>query len=242
MTQLELYQNLIIKKALPLHEKVIEAFYAYPRHLFVQKYRPRGWAEEWVELTSAEEIDRHLTELYEDHPLLLYENDGYVSTISQPSFVLKIIDMMDLHPGHRVFELGSGSGWTSALMSHIVGPKGHIISTEIIPEMAARARTAHRAFGIQNVTLKQADGFEGDAEEAPFDRIVFTAGSREFPHKLFAQLKENGLMVFVQSHLSQADSLELIRKHDGKAQLLESQPCSFVSVRRNINEQNDRAV
>jgi len=240
MTQLELYQNLIVKKALPLHEKVIEAFYAYPRHLFVQRYRPAGWTD-WVDL-DVDGLDHNLGELYEDHPLLLFEKGEYVSTISQPSFVLKIIDLLNLKPGMKVFELGTGSGWTSAMMSHIIGPSGKVITTEIIPEMVLRARKAHQQFPeITNVEVRGEDGFEGVPEEAPFDRIVFTAGSSDFPHKLFMQLKENGLMVFVQKRATDSDLLELIRKHDGKVEIMHSQPCSFVSVQRAITL-NDRGA
>jgi Protein-L-isoaspartate carboxylmethyltransferase len=241
MTQLELYQNLIIKKALPLHEKVIEAFYAYPRHQFIQRYRPAGW-NEWVDV-EADGIDHNLGELYEDHPLLLFEKGTHISTISQPSFVLKIIDLIDLKPGMKVFELGTGSGWTSALMSHIVGPTGKIVTTEIIPEMAERAKKAQSQFPelAENVEIRCEDGFEGVAEQGPYDRIVFTAGAKEFPHKLFMQLKEQGLMVFVQNRATESDLLEVIRKNDGKVEIMFSQPCTFVSVNRTFIT-SDRAV
>ncbi|WII73646.1 fibrillarin-like rRNA/tRNA 2'-O-methyltransferase [Bdellovibrio sp. 22V] len=211
-SQIELYQENVIKKALPLSEKVVEAFYHHPRHLFVPEYS--------------------IAEAYSDHPLLLFERSPLLSTISQPSFVLKILDMLQLESGHKVFELGTGSGWNTALMAHIVGDTGKVISVEVIPEMAKRATDMLKQFHVKNAVVLEGDGFEGYQIESPYDRAIFTAGSREFPEKLFEQLKEGGRMVFVrETHLGY-DSLELIEKKNGVVDVISAVPCSFVSVIR----------
>jgi protein-L-isoaspartate(D-aspartate) O-methyltransferase len=209
---MEQYQDLLLKKSLPLSEQVVEAYYRYPRHLFVPEYT--------------------VQEAYEDAPLLLFKRGTYVSTISQPSFVMRILDMLQLHPGHKVFELGAGSGWNTALMSYIVGPGGRVVSSEIIPEIADRARGILDQMRITNAKVFTGDGFDGYEQESPYDRIIFTAGSSEMPEKIFAQLKEDGLMVFVQKNEKKSDMLQLIKKVNGQQQILNSIPCSFVAVNR----------
>ncbi|WP_413575096.1 protein-L-isoaspartate O-methyltransferase family protein [Bdellovibrio sp. HCB290] len=211
---MEQFQDLLLKRSLPLSEQVVEAYYRYPRHLFVPEYT--------------------LQEAYEDTPLLLYKNGNFVSTISQPSFVMRILDMMQLAPGHKVFELGAGSGWNTALISYIVGPEGKVISSEIIPAVADRARGILDQMRITNAKVFTGDGFEGYEPEAPFDRVIFTAGSFEMPQKLFAQLKEDGLMVFVKKQEKKNDMLQLIKKTQGQMQVLNSIPCSFVTVNRSL--------
>lgn len=190
----------------------MEAYYRYPRHLFVPEYS--------------------VQEAYEDAPLLLYKNGNYISTISQPSFVMRILDMLHLAPGQKIFELGAGSGWNTALMAYIVGPHGKVISTEIIPEVADRARGILDQMRVSNAKVFTGDGFEGYEPEAPYDRVIFTAGSLEMPQKIFEQLKEDGLMVFVKKQDQKSDMLQLIKKSNGEAQILNSIPCSFVNVNR----------
>ncbi|WP_413557770.1 protein-L-isoaspartate O-methyltransferase family protein [Bdellovibrio sp. HCB209] len=209
---MEHYQDLLLKKSLPLSEQVVEAYYRYPRHLFVPEYS--------------------VQEAYEDAPLLLYKKGDYVSTISQPSFVMRILDMLQLAPGMKVFELGAGSGWNTALLAHIVGEQGRVISSEIIPEVADRARGILDQMRITNAKVFTGDGFEGYEAEAPYDRVIFTAGSSEMPEKIFAQLKDDGLMVFVRKQDKKNDMLELIKKSNGQPHVLNSIPCSFVSVNR----------
>ncbi|MNK12039.1 Protein-L-isoaspartate O-methyltransferase [compost metagenome] len=229
-SQVEYYQNLVIQNALPLNERVVEAFYHCPRHFYVRRYRPAGHSE-WIDVTTDTRKD-HLAQIYEDKPLMLYEEKPFVSTLSQPSFVLRILDMLQIEPGNKIFELGTGSGWNAALMAYLTGPEGKVITSEIIPEMADRARASLIEQGVSNVKVITGDGFEGAAQLGPYDRIIFTAGSKEFPEKLFAQLKEKGMMVFVRRQTQDYDSLELIRKKDGKQEKLFSSPCAFVAVIR----------
>ncbi|MBO9667446.1 MAG: protein-L-isoaspartate O-methyltransferase [Bdellovibrio sp.] len=210
---MEQYQDLLLKKSLPLSEQVVEAYYRHPRHLFVPEYS--------------------MEQAYEDHPLLIFEKGSFVSTISQPSFVLRLLDMLQLAPGQKVFELGAGSGWNAALISHIVGPTGSVVTTEIIPEVADRARGILDQMRITNVRVMTGDGFEGFSKGAPYDRIIFTAGSAEIPTKMFEQLKEDGLMIFVQKQEAKNDMLLLVKKVNGKPETLNSLPCAFVSVNRN---------
>ncbi|WP_374074136.1 protein-L-isoaspartate O-methyltransferase [Bdellovibrio bacteriovorus] len=211
-TQIELYQKYVLQKALPLSEKVVEAYYHHPRHLFIPEYT--------------------IEEAYSDQALHLYSKGPFVSTISQPSFVLKILDLLALQEGQKVFELGTGSGWNTALMAFIVGVAGKVVSVEVIPEMAERARETLKTFSVGNALVFAGDGFEGYEAEAPYDRAIFTAGSKEFPDKLFAQLKEDGRMIFVRQNYLGYDVLEVIDKKNGQPVIVNSMPCSFVPVVR----------
>ncbi|MDG0816009.1 protein-L-isoaspartate O-methyltransferase family protein [Bdellovibrio svalbardensis] len=211
-SRLDTYQNALLKKSLPLSERVVEAYYAYPRHLFLTEY-------------SHEEA-------YEDDPLSIFEKPPFVSAASQPSLVLRILDLMEFAEGQRVFELGSGSGWNAALISYLIGKSGQLITTEIIPEVAQRAQKILRERHVTNVKVLNVDGFDGLSAEGPFDRIILTAGSTEFPLKLFNSLNEGGLMAFVHKRVGFGDFLELIKKHDHKPEVKISIPCNFESVVR----------
>lgn len=210
---MERYQDFLLKKSLPLSERVVEAYYRFPRHVFIPEYS--------------------LEEAYEDRPLLIYQQPPYISTISQPSFVLRILDMLRIEPGNHVFELGTGSGWNTALLSYLVGEEGTVISTEIIAPLAERARKAFAEMKVSNVKIYTGDGFEGCEVGAPYDRIIFTAGSSEMPVKIFKSLKEGGLMVYVQSQQGGNDLLLLIQNDNGHPHVLRTVPCHFVPVIRN---------
>ncbi|MFM6928895.1 MAG: protein-L-isoaspartate O-methyltransferase family protein [Bdellovibrio sp.] len=210
---MERYQDFLLKKSLPLSERVVEAYYRFPRHLFIPEYS--------------------LEDAYEDRPLLIYQQPPYISTISQPSFVLRILDMLKIQPGNHVFELGTGSGWNTALLSYLVGDQGSVVSTEIIRPLAERARKAFEEMKVSNVKVFAGDGFEGCDVGAPYDRIIFTAGSSEMPEKIFKSLKDDGLMVYIQSQEDGNDLLLLIHKEQGKAHVLRTIPCRFVPVIRN---------
>ena len=89
-------------------------------------------------------LAEHIATLYANRPLILFGDDdeNLPSTVSQPSFVLRMLDLLQLEAGGKVFELGAGSGWNAALMGHLVGPAGQVVSLEIIPELAQGAGQA----------------------------------------------------------------------------------------------------
>jgi protein-L-isoaspartate(D-aspartate) O-methyltransferase len=108
------------------------------------------------------------------------------STNSQPSYVLWLLELLDQRPGQRVLEIGSGSGWLAAVMARLVGKNGDVTGMEIIPELA------EQRLGIGNVSVLAADGAQGHAAGAPFDRVMTTAGSWDLPEVLFDQVAEGG--------------------------------------------------
>ena len=165
----------------PISEATASAYLATPRHLFVTSYREWG-SKQWHRVHE-ENLQEHVAALYANRPLILFgeDDDNIPSTISQPSFVLRMLDLLRLSPGHKVFELGAGSGWNAALMARLVGPEGHVYSLEIISEVAKAAAATIETMGIRNVDIIVADGGEGYVAAAPYDRAIFTAGTYDLP-------------------------------------------------------------
>ena len=144
MDNIEKYQKQLLEQTqklyeeTPISEATTKAYLATPRHCFVRRYREWG-IKEW-NVVSSDNLAEHLATLYANRPIILFGDDdaNIPSTISQPSFVLRMLDLLQLKPGDNVFELGAGSGWNAALIGYLVGPRGHVVSLEIIPELAQK--------------------------------------------------------------------------------------------------------
>lgn len=217
--------------------EIMEAYYSTPRHLFVSRFR-KGDSDQWINI-SQENLDRYLSTIYSDNPLILYGSrkdfsskpgSCYVSTISQPSFVLYQINLLNLKLGHKVFELGTASGWNAALISKLIGLDGRVITYEIISDLVTQANINLKKNNISNVTVLHGDGGEGASQEAPFDRVIFTAGSYDLPQAFHQQLKTDGLCLFVLKCKSDCDYLLLLRKREGYFEAIKSIPCNYVSL------------
>lgn len=214
----------------PIPEPLERAFMETPRHRFVKRYRLPS-CQEWCEV-SEQNLDVHLSTLYANRPLnLLGDDDANVrATISQPSLVLYMLHMLRLEKGHRVFELGAGSGWNAALMGRLVGPEGRVHSLEIIPEVARDAARHVESLGIRNVSVLEADGGGGHEAGGPYDRVMFTAGSYDLPRPFYAQVKEGGLLLMLIKNKGGGDSLFLLKKIGDRFESLDALDCSFVPM------------
>jgi protein-L-isoaspartate(D-aspartate) O-methyltransferase len=233
----EKYQRQLLEQAqyfyheTPISEATAKAYLETPRHLFVRRYRDWG-TKEWRQVDETN-LEEHLAMLYADRALILFGDDDedIPSTISQPSFVLRMLDMLQFEPGQQVFELGAGSGWNAALIGHLAGPEGRVYSLELIPEVAQKASATIETLGIKNVKIIEADGGEGYAPGAPYDRAIFTAGAYDLPHHFFEQIKEGGLLLIVIKNEGGGDNLFLLRKAANYFEAIESMPCGFVQMR-----------
>src|SRR5260370_1793953 len=190
---LEQTQNLC--RETQISEATEQAYLATPRHRFVRRYREWG-TKEW-QVVNPDSLAEQIATLYADRSIILFGDDdqNVPSTISQPSFVLQMLDLLQLNKGDKVFELGAGSGWNAALMGHLVGPAGHVVSLEIIPELAQSARLTLESLGIANVQIVSGDGAEGYEKSAPYHRAIFTAGRCGLPLYFYEQLREGGLLL-----------------------------------------------
>lgn len=125
---------------------------------------------------------------YDDSPLPI----GYGQTISQPYIVAYMTAAIDPKPEYKVLEIGTGSGYQAAVLSEIVG---EVYTIEIITGLYETASKRLRDLGYKNVTCKNADGYYGWKEYAPFDAIVVTAAAEYIPPPLIEQLKDGGKMI-----------------------------------------------
>jgi protein-L-isoaspartate(D-aspartate) O-methyltransferase len=147
---------------------VLRAMRATPRHLFVPT------------------VFRFLA--YEDRPLPI----GYGATISQPFVVAWMTELLQPGPTHRVLEIGTGSGYQSAVLSCLAQS---VYTIEIVPELARSATKRLAEMGYRNITVREGNGYEGWANEAPFDRIILTAAAKDIPTALLDQLAPGGRLV-----------------------------------------------
>jgi protein-L-isoaspartate(D-aspartate) O-methyltransferase len=119
-----------------------------------------------------------------------------VPQITPTELIAAMLELLDPQPGQSVLEVGTGSGFSTALLARIVGPTGLVVSLDVDEEMTDRAGRVLVSDGVTNVVLRKADGRTGDAEHAPFDRIVSWAqADRAVPAPWVAQVREGGVVV-----------------------------------------------
>lgn len=131
---------------------------------------------------------------------------GEGQTISQPLTVAFMLELLAPQPGQKVLDIGSGSGWTTAILAEIVGPRGHVYAIERIPGLWEFGQRNVAKYRFANITMTCADGSLGRPEHAPYDRIHVAAAAREVPKPLLDQLAVGGRMVIP----TQANDLRLI--------------------------------
>lgn len=151
---------------------------------------------------------------------------GGGQTISAPHMVALMTEALELRPGHRVLEVGGGSGYHAAVIARLVAP-GHVVSLEIVPELARRARETLARLDITNVTIVASDGSAGHPALAPYDRISVAAGAPRVPPPLVAQLAPGGLMVVPVGPMGEQTLLRV----DARGDSVPLMPVRFVPLR-----------
>jgi protein-L-isoaspartate(D-aspartate) O-methyltransferase len=191
---------------------------------------PRGITDERV-LDAMRTVRRHefmperVRDLaYVDSPVRI----GHEQTISQPYIVAFMTQELDLQPHHKLFELGTGSGYQAAVASLLVD---EVFTVEIVPELAERATKDLDRLGFDNVHVRQGDGWAGWPSEAPFDRIIVTAAAPELPEPLLDQLTDGGRMIIPVGPAGGRQDLYLVWKtREGEVKSRAILPVRFVPV------------
>lgn len=158
--------------------------------------KANGFLKQWIVEQAIRNTPRHLfvpdefiEHAYEDRPLPTKS----MQTISQPSVVAKMTELLDVKDNNKILEIGCGSGWQSAILSKLTN--NQIYSIERLPEIVEFARKNHQRADIQNVHIIHGDGTLGLSEQAPFDRIIVTAACKNIPPPLLDQLNEGGILI-----------------------------------------------
>ena len=159
---------------------------------------------------------------YEDTPLPI----GYGQTISAPSIVALMTELLDPKPEDVMLEIGTGSGYQAAVLVRLVK---HVYTIEILPELARTAAARLKRLGFSNVSVRCGDGYKGWPEHAPFDGIIVTCAPTDIPQALVEQLKEGGRMVIPVGELWQQE-LYLLRKEKGRVVKRAVLPVIFVPM------------
>ncbi len=182
-------------------ERVLNAMLKVPRHLFVP--------------------EALRSQAYADSPLPI----GYDQTISQPYIVAFMTQSLNVEPGHRVLEIGTGSGYQAAILGALAR---EVYTIEIVQPLAEQARATLAAQGHKNVHVRHGNGYLGWPEEAPFDRVMVTAAPPEVPQALLAQLKVGGLMAIPVGIASQ--ELRILRRTATGVETLDTLQVRFVPM------------
>jgi len=161
---------------------------------------------------------------YANHPLPI----GGGQTISQPYIVALSTDLVAPQAGHRVLEIGTGSGYQAAILAEVVQ---QVYSIELVPALGREAAQRLKLLGYANVEVKIGDGYAGWPEQAPFDAIVVTAAAPQVPPALVEQLKPGGRMVIPVGAAGGAQELLLLTKRaDGSIERRSVLPVRFVPL------------
>ena len=175
-------------------------------------------------------LPEYLNEAYRDTALPI--NEG--QTISQPSLVAFMTEVLELQPGDTVLEVGTGSGYQAAVLGIIAG---EVYTIEIIESLAVSAAERLNHLGYNKVTVVPGDGYYGLAEEAPFDAIIVTAAAGHVPPPLIAQLKPGGRMVIPIGPVYSVQVLILLEKTvDGSISTRQLLPVRFVPMTGRVQE------
>src|SRR3954470_16399039 len=175
--------------------RVLAAFARVPRRFFVP--------EELQDLSEG------------DHPLDI----GYGQTISQPFIVAAMTEALHLEGRERVLEVGTGSGYQTAILCELLPLASVVRTLEIVPELSRRAERILRELGYENVELRVADGAQGWPEAAPFDAILVAAAPDEVPAPLLEQLAPGGRLVVPVGPDPDHQELQLWRRMPGTGAL-----------------------
>lgn len=155
---------------------------------------------------------------------------GFDQTISQPYIVAYMTELLELEPDHRVLEIGTGSGYQTAVLATLCD---HVYSIEIVPELAERSAKILQELDYRNVSVRLGDGYLGWPEHAPYDRIIVTAAPPELPQALVDQLAKQGRLVAPVGRNPDAQKIVLVTKDaTGNVRRRNQLPVRFVPMVR----------
>lgn len=168
---------------------------------------------------------------YDNSPLPI----GYGQTISQPLIVAHMTALLEITPGNKILEIGTGSGYQAAILAELTP---FVYSIEIIPELAERSSEILKNLGYTTIVIKNADGYMGWEEYAPFDGIIVTCAPENIPQPLVDQLNPGGVIVIPVGEKNETQMLVVVRKaKNGKIFQEKQFPVRFVPMTGKSSEE-----
>lgn len=164
---------------------------------------------------------------YADKPLPI----GQGQTISAPSMIAIMLEVLDLKKDQKILEIGTGSGYNAALLAEIIGPDGIVYTVERLEKVAEVGRKNLENEGYENVEVVVEDGTKGYEERSPYDRILVTACAPKIPDSLVSQIDKSGKIAIPSGKHYMSQILKLVEKdNEGNVNITDHGGCSFVPL------------
>ena len=202
----------------------------------VERLQGLGLASDAAVAEAMRTVPRHrfVPDAYANTPVhVKHTADGTsISCASQPSVVARMLDQLDVGPGHRILELGTGTGYNAALLAHLVGSTGRVTTIDVDDDLVEGARAHLGAAGYRHVDTVLGDGALGHPEAAPYDRIIATVGAHAIPQEWLDQLAPDGRLVVPQRLIGSVCRSIAYQRHDGRWRSVDSAMNTFMPMRR----------
>ena len=198
---------------------VEQAFRAVPRHFFLPS---RNWGE-----------------VYRDEAIPTHFKEGTqisISSSSQPTMMAIMLEQLQITPGMRVLEIGTGTGYNAALLAHLLGDPSNVWTVDVTEEFCQEARDHLRAAGVEGVHVVCADGWGGWSEAAPYDRVIVTASAHDIVPAWVSQLRDGGLLVVPWGASNTQQRSIAFRRYGERLVMEATHFCGFMPM-RGVHEQ-----
>lgn len=204
--------NKLKKEGTILTPSVEAAFRAVPRHLFLPGVSP--------------------SEVYRDQAIATKSLNGmFVSSSSQPAIMAIMLELLELKPGQRVLEIGAGTGYNAALLAHIVGETGQVVTVDIDEDIVESAREHLASAGFDRVQVVCGDGGLGYSATAPFDRIILTVQAWDITPAWWEQLRTGGRLLLPLSVIRGVQKLVAFERGSDSLVSVAVEDCGFITLR-----------
>ncbi len=214
----------------------------YLRERLVERLQRSGMLRDDRVRAALLEVPRHrfvpeisAGDAYEDRAVAIKERDGNViSSISQPSMIAQMLQMLDVRYGDNILEIGTGSGYNAALLARLTGDGGRVVSLDIEPDLLEQAQPRLRELGYANVEVRPANAL-GEID-TPFDRIVVTARAPDIEANWWRLLKDRGRLI-VPLDIGYGGERAIAFVRDGTLlRSIDSHACAFLGMRGSVSE------
>ncbi|MDE0467885.1 MAG: methyltransferase domain-containing protein [Candidatus Poribacteria bacterium] len=240
-THIEHLSNQLIKRSdlQPNTDWVKQALFNVPRHYFIEQYYDDGAPDGIVQVGSPTPTPEQLEQIYSDRGMMIREEPH--SAASQPNLIFGMLRDLQLTHGHKVLEVGTGSGWNAGLIAFTVGDDSLVHSIDLQADLVEKARHHLNSVGFNRVNLKAGDGGLGWDGET-FDRIIVTVGSADIPPAWIQSLTDDGILVMPLKTKGVGDPILQLHKQGNKLTGKFTQGAGFMNLQGNFKSDSENAL